>query len=392
LFVLSLLLTVLSVPLIYSASTAVALDEHDRTNYFLMRQIPFALAGIVILNAASRISGKGLRPFVWFIYAVALIGLVATDFTPLGYINSGVKRWLKIGPLQFQMSELAKIALIGVLADYWSRTTKASRSTWRPWFVTAVLTLPMIGLVFLQPHLSAAMLLFLIPLFVGFFAGVSWKQMGKIGVCLILLAGMAIPFLKPYQRERVVAHLNILKKDADEQGSNYQVLQGQRALVRGGLFGTGPGGSLYKQGHLPEPHTDFIVAVIGEEWGLVGMLGLLGIYGMMIFFCFHTGHCAGNGFEAILCAGVGSLLAVQVIGNVGVVTGALPVTGMPLPLLTYGGSGMLSLLLGLGLVLSVSRRPGEGYNADGTDEVNHEDDVTPPDMPATARRGSLVSV
>jgi hypothetical protein len=89
---------------------------------------------------------------------------------------------------------------------------------------------------------------------------------------------------------------------------------------------------------------------------------------------------------------VGSLLAVQVIGNVGVVTGVLPVTGMPLPLLTYGGSGMLSLLLGLGLVLSVSRRPGEGHNADGADEVNHEDDITPPDMPVTARRGSLVSV
>jgi cell division protein FtsW len=370
LFVLSMLLTILSVPLIYSASTATALDNHGAADYFLKRQIPFALVGMLVLIMTSRISGPKLRPFVWGLYAVVLIGLFATDFTPLGLVNGNVKRWLKIGPVQLQFSELAKIALIGVLADYWSRTTKASRDTFRPWAVTAVLTLPIVGLVFLQPHLSAAVLLGSIAIFIAFFAGVSLKQMSKIGVCLILLAGMAVPFMKPYQRERVVAHLNILKKDTDEKGSNYQALQGQRALVRGGLFGTGPGGSLYKQGHLPAPHTDFILAVIGEEWGLVGMLALLTMYGLMIFFCFHTGHSAATGFEAILCAGVGSLLAVQVVGNMGVVTGVLPVTGMPLPLLTYGGSGMLSLLLGLGLVLSVSRRT----DGDGTADDQHATD------------------
>jgi cell division protein FtsW len=389
LFVLSMLLTILSVPLIYSASTAIALDRHGAADFFLKRQIPFALLGMAVLIGASRISGTKLRPFVWGLYAVTVLGLFATDFTPLGYISpgSGVKRWLKIGPIQLQMSELAKIALIGVLADYWSHTTKASRETFRPWAVTAVLTMPVVGLIFLQPHLSAALLLFSIPLFIAYFAGVSLRQMGKIGVCLIVLAGLAVPLMKPYQRERVVAHLNILKpdqKEADARGSNYQALQGQRALVRGGLFGTGPGGSLYKQGHLPAPHTDFIVAVIGEEWGLIGMMALLIIYGLMIFYCFHIGHSAANGFEAILCAGVGALLAVQVVGNMGVVTGVLPVTGMPLPLLTYGGSGMMSLLLGLGLVLSVSRRAAENVV-----EETSEDGEEPPEI---GRRATLADV
>ena len=374
LMVLSLLLTLISIPLVYSASTAIALDHHGRPDFFLVRQFMYAGIGAAVLLLASRLSSRSLRWTMRALYVIALLGLVATDFTPLGLVMGGVRRWMKIGPIQLQFSELAKIALLGIMAEFWSHAGRNAPRSLGPWLMTALLSLPIVVLVFLQPHLSAASLLFLLPFFVAFYAGCAWQNIAKIAAPLLLGAVVVValcqshkmPILKEYQQDRIASHFGGASEGGE--GGNYQSLQGQRALMRGGILGTGPGGSLYKQGHLPAPHTDFILAVIGEEWGMVGVLTLLGMYGVMIFFCFHTGHSANNTFEGLLCAGIGTLLGVQVICNVGVVTGILPVTGMPLPLLSYGGSGMICTLLGLGLVLSVSRR----YNCDTPKELPQE--------------------
>jgi len=359
----TLLLAILSVPLIYSASTAIALENHKHADYFLWRQLQFIVLGLATLWSVSRIPSRQIRNVMWVLYFVVIVGLLATKFTPLGFSLGGVRRWLKLGPLALQMSEFAKIALIGVLADFWSRAVHPHHKPVWPWLVAAGLTLPLVCLVFAQPHLSATLLLFTLPFCIGFYAAAPWKQMVKIVTPFVLLGAVTfalckthqMPLLKPYQQDRLVAFVS---GGGDERGADYQVLQGQRALTRGGLFGSGPGASLFKQGHLPAPHTDFILAVIGEEWGLVGMLTLLLIYGAMIFFCFQIGHCASTTFEALLCAGVGTLLAIQVTCNAAVVTGMMPVTGMPLPLLSYGGSGFIATLLGIGLVLNISRQAG----------------------------------
>jgi cell division protein FtsW len=364
LFVLTALLAVLSVPIVYSASTAVALDTYGKANFFLIRQAGFVGLGLLVLWITSRLSQKQMRAMVWGLYAIALLGLFAIDFTPLGYTQSGVRRWIKLPGLPpQQFSELAKIALIGVMADFWSRAARPAQTSMWPWFATAALTLPIAGLVVIQPHLSAALLLCALPFAIAFYADAPMKQIGKLVVPIVLVAAVvaglcvkrAMPFVPAYQQERIAAHFG---GEADAQGSNYQTLQSQRTLMSGGIWGRGPGESLGKQGHLPEPHTDFILAVIGEEYGLVGTLVLLTGYGLMIFFCFHIGHCADSMFEALLCAGVGTLLSIQVICNAGVATGVLPVTGMPLPFMSYGGSGLLCLLIGMGLVLAVSRRLG----------------------------------
>jgi cell division protein FtsW len=363
LFLLTLLLTVLSVPIVYSASTAIALDHHNNADFFFLRQLGYVAIGVTVFLLVSRLNVKQIRAGVWLLYFGSLLGLIATDFTSLGHSLGGVERWMKIGPVMLQVSELAKIGLIGVLADFWSRAARPAQNSLWPWFFAGALTLPVVGLVFAQPHLSAASLLMVLPFAVAFFADVPVKQIFKIGLVLGVLAiGLfafgkqyGLPGLKSYQIERVAAHFSGAD---DEQGSDYQVLQSQRALANGGLLGFGPGNSPSKHGFLPAPHTDFILAVIGEEWGLAGIVALLCIYGAMIFFCFHIGHCASSSFEALLCSGVGTLLAIQVICNAGVVTGTLPVTGMPLPLLSYGGSGLICLLMGIGLVLGISREMG----------------------------------
>lgn len=365
----TVILAFASIPMIYSASQAIALDNHGSTDFFLFRQAGFVLFGLAMMVVASRLSTKAVRNLAWICYVVALLGLLATKFSPLGVTMGGVERWLRLGPLPIQVSEFAKIALIGVLADFWSRAAAASHKEKYPWTWGAAFLIAGVplALVLMQPHFSAALVLLAIPLILGFYAGTPIKRVGALVGALAVLGAIVfglcskgiMPLMKPYQQERI-AHF--MAKETDEQGAHYQTEQGLRAIERGGLTGAGPGGSLFKQGHLPAPHTDFILAVIGEEVGLAGMLVLLICYGAMIFFCFQIGHSAGQPFEMLLCAGVGSLLALQVICNLGVVLDVLPVTGMPLPMMSYGGSGLLCALVGVGIVLGVSRQSGQGGN------------------------------
>lgn len=363
LLVATLLLTVLSIPLVYSASTAIALDQHGgNPDFFLTRQIGFALFGFAVMIAASRLSSAKVRGLCWILYGVAVVGLVLTRFSPLGFSMGNTERWVKIGPLTLQFSELAKIALIGVMADFWSRAARDSHRSMLPWVVVFFLAGIPLALTFIQPHLSATLVLFVIPVAIAFYAGAPLRQFRTIFVALAVGAVLTVvlcktgsmPLMAPYQQERIAAHFGAQTKE-DAKTSDYQQLQGERALSRGGLKGKGIGASLYKHGLVPAPHTDFIYAIIGEELGLLGTLGILGLYGAIVFFCFQTGHNASNSFDALLCSGMGTLIGVQAAGNIGVVSGLLPVTGMPLPILTYGGSGLICTLLGVGLVLAISR-------------------------------------
>jgi cell division protein FtsW len=372
LIVATLLMALLSVPTVYSASQANALNFHGNVNFFLTRQIGYVGLGILFLIGASRLSNRSLRIAVWGLYGVSLLGLAMIEWTPLGQTMGGTQRWLRLGPIQIQVSELAKIALIGVLADFWSRAAVHARGEKWPWLAAFGIAAPIVGLVFKEPHLSAALVLLSIPLIIGFYAGAPLKHFGSMigGLAAVVLLFVALnalhampslPIYK-YQQERI-SHFFSKKDKNTDRSSHYQTAQGLRAIERGGFFGVGPGASLYKQGHLPAPHTDFILAIIGEETGLVGMLFLLACYGAIIFFCFQIGHVSGQTFEALLCAGVGSLLALQVLGNMGVVLNVLPVTGILLPMISYGGSGLISCLLALGLVLGVSRRSGQEAKA-----------------------------
>ena len=163
LLVAALLLTALSIPLVYSASTAIALDQHGGdTNFFLWRQIGYSLVGLGVMLFASRIAPEKLRGFAWALYAFAVVGLLATKFSPLGYSMGNVERWIKLGPLTFQFSELAKIAVIGIMADFWSRAARHSQKSMAPWLVTAGLAGVPIVLTFIQPHLSATLVLLLL--------------------------------------------------------------------------------------------------------------------------------------------------------------------------------------------------------------------------------------
>ncbi|HEY0073895.1 MAG TPA: putative peptidoglycan glycosyltransferase FtsW, partial [Abditibacteriaceae bacterium] len=367
----TLILTLLSIPLIYSASAAMALEQGHSVDFYFIRQLVYVSVGLGALFVASLIHPAKLPRLVKWLYGAAFIGLVLIKFSPLGKADEqGIERWLKLGPAgTFQVSELAKIALIGVVALYWSKLSLRERRDLSPWLIGWLLAVPLMGLVFLQPHLSAAMMLFILPCGIAFFAGAPWQRMAQVGGVMAAFAALVVvlcvmgkcPGLKEYQQERIRAFVvRHSETDAAQkkqlQDANYQAEQGMNALRRGGLIGAGPGASFYKHGHTPEPYTDFILAIIGEEWGLVGTLALLTAFGALIFFCFQIGHNASNSFESLFCAGVGSLLAIQVVANTGVVAGLLPVTGVVLPLVSFGGSGLIVMLFAIGIVLGISRR------------------------------------
>ena len=197
LLVATLLLTALSIPLIYSASTAIALDQHQGdTNFFLWRQIGYSLFGLGVMICASRIAPEKLRAWAWGLYIFAVLGLLATKFSPLGYSMGNVERWIKLGPLTFQFSEVAKIAIIGIMADFWSRASRLSQKSMTPWLVTLVLAGIPIVLTFIQPHLSATLVLLLLPILVAFFAGAPTKHFVSIFVPLFIVAALAIWFVQ----------------------------------------------------------------------------------------------------------------------------------------------------------------------------------------------------
>jgi cell division protein FtsW (lipid II flippase) len=364
LLVSAILLTAISVPLVYSASTPIALDQHaGDPDFFLKRQLIFGILGLISMVLLSRLDREGLRKAAWIFYGVAVLGLLATKFSPLGSTMGNTERWLKLGPLTVQMSEVAKIALIGVMADFWSRATRKPINSWAPWGFCALIAVFPIVLAFIQPHLSATLVLVSIVVFAAIFAGAPskhlWTLLGGavvlLGLTLALCKTHSMPFLAPYQQDRIAAKLG----GGDHRDSDYQSLQGQRAIIRGGVLGVGLGASQYKHGHLPAPHTDFVFSVIAEEVGMWGSMTLIGLYLFIVYFCFSTAHNTKNAFEAVLCSGVGAWFGVQACGNIGVASGLLPVTGMPLPVLSYGGSGLVCALMGIGLVLAVSRSTAE---------------------------------
>jgi rod shape determining protein RodA len=284
-------------------------------------------------------------------YLLGLAGLAAVFV--LGRTVSGARRWIVLGPISVQPSELFKVCF--VIMVVWVITSRWAQPVGR---ITLVLTLPIVAvpavLIIKQPDLGTALLLapVLVVLLVG--AGLRLKTLG--GLALASLAAMPLAWLalKEYQRERILVFLDPFR---DPLGSAYNVIQAKIAIGSGQLLGKGVAGATQSRlAFLPERHTDFIFAVFAEMWGFVGCLILLLCYVLLLLRGFDIAATAREPVSRLLALGVTALFAAQVLINVGMVTGLLPVVGIPLPLMSYGGSSMVASCLMLGLLLSVRMR------------------------------------
>ena len=292
---------------------------------------------------------------VWFalaypIYGVGLLLLVAVEF--VGDVRMGAQRWLDLGFMSFQPSEIMKVGIALALARFYHGiSAENARLSWWLLIPAAMIAAPVL-LVAHQPDLGTAMLIALTGAAIVVLAGLSWRIIGTVVVSfLVAIPPMVMFVLHDYQRKRVMTFLD---PESDPSGSGYHILQSKIALGSGGFFGKGYGlGSQSQLNFLPEKHTDFIFATLAEEFGFLGCASVLALYAAVIFMALRTASLAHSHFGRLAASGVTATFTLYVLINGAMVMGLAPVVGVPMPLLSYGGTVMMTVMIGFGLVQSV---------------------------------------
>jgi cell division protein FtsW len=340
----------LGLVMVMSASSVVALDEYGSSWYFVQRQAAWAAVGTLALVITAKVDYHRWRRFAGPFVLLALLLLAVV--LPIGTGTRGATRWIGVGPLTFQPSELAKLALLVWCADLLARRAAYMhnlRATLRP---VIVVLAAMATLVMLEPNLGTTIVLAAIALTMCYVGGVPlgplarWSTFG-IG------AATALALAAPYRRARVLAFLDPW---ADPIDKGYQNIQSMVGLAEGGVLGKGLGAGTAKWGFLPLAHSDFIFAVIGEELGLVGATAVVGLFVLLAVLGIRIALHAPDRFGLLLAVGVTSWFCVQAFVNIGAVIGILPITGVPLPFISAGGSSLVFGMAGAGLLLSVARQ------------------------------------
>ncbi|MDA5193477.1 rod shape-determining protein RodA [Govanella unica] len=312
------------------------------------RQIMRFVIGTVIMIAIAIVNLRYWMAIAYPLYFVTLLLLVAVEIA--GEIGMGAQRWLDIGPIRLQPSEIMKIALVLVLARYYHGLTTSDAARVKSLFIPLALIFVPVALVMKQPDLGTAMLLTATGAAVMFLAGVRmWIFLSAIGSAVACVP-IAWRFLRDYQKDRI---LTFLDPERDPLGSGYHIMQSKIALGSGGTFGKGfMLGTQAQLNFLPEKQTDFIFTMLSEELGLVGALALLLLYVALIGYSMLAALSIKSHFGRLLASGIIFTFFLYVFINMAMVMGLVPVVGVPLPLISYGGSAMLTLLVGFGLVLS----------------------------------------
>jgi cell division protein FtsW len=346
------LLVIFGFVMLASASADVAKITYNDGYYFLKQQVLKGLipgmAGLLIgfLVCYRRWERVALTFFVLSVVALLLV------FTPLGEERGGATRWLGLGDISFQPSEILKIAFVIYLASWMSRGTRRSMS-FVEGFVPFVLLAGAIGFIlFKQPSTTNAVLLFATALVMYFASGAKLRFLfGFVTLGVVLVAGVV--YMTPYRLERVMTFLHPEQTDVLEEG--YHIQQALIAVGSGGVTGVGYGKSTAKLYSLPEPIGDSIFAVIGEELGFVGAVGLVVLFFVLVWRGFMIANRSPDMFGKLLVMGLTSLIGLQVFVNIGAVSGLLPLTGVPLPFVSFGGTAMAVFLTMGGVILNVSR-------------------------------------
>jgi rod shape determining protein RodA len=314
-------------------------------------QLEWISLGFVLMLALSRLDYHTILDQAPILYLIAIIALIAV--LAMGHTRFGAKRWLPILGGLLQVSELVKLIIIVVLARFFSEVRTEQLSLGDLIKTAAVMGLPL-ALIMLQPDLGTALVLVLLAAVGAFLAGLQWKH----SLAIVALAAIMVPvgyhFLKPYQRERVTT---FLRPEEDPRGAGYQILQSKIAVGSGGFWGKGLGnGSQNQLGFVPVRYSDFILAALAEELGFAGVFVALLLYMFLLLRLVHNAQRAHDRAGMFLIMGVTAVLGFHVLVNVAMVIGFMPVTGIPLPLMSYGGSATLFVFLALGLVMNVRIR------------------------------------
>jgi cell division protein FtsW len=343
--------------LIYSISPILSQSLAGKAgkNYYFVNQVQYLLLGLVAWGLVSKVPYGLWKRWAPWLMGVSII-LLLLLFTPLRYSSLGATRWIKLGPLTMQPAELLKFSLIIYLAAWFERRSEDLHSFWDgvvPFLV--IVGLASFVIVVLQKDMGTMLVVALSAIGMYFAAGLSWRHLAMVlGVALILGLLAIAAFPHRVQRVTTFTHLNC-EESAAALGNNYQICQALLAVGSGGIAGVGLGHSIQVYGYLPEAANDSIFAIIGEEFGLIGSFVIVGLFGFVVYRGLLIASEAPDMFSRLAAVGISLWLLFQAVINIGAMLALLPLTGIPLPFISYGGSSLVITLVGVGVLLQISR-------------------------------------
>lgn len=347
-----LILLCLGTVMVFSASYAYAEHYFKDSFYFVKKQLIYVALGLIVMFVASRIDYKTLFKHSYKFFLFVILLMLLTSFTPLGAVHNGAKRWLELGPISFQPSELMKLAIVLAFSKYVSQQRLKMKS-----FVWGIL-IPMVVigfvdvLMYFQSHMSGMIIMTFMALVMIFLGGCSiwWIIGGGLAAC-----GGVVAFFflgKGYHGARIEAWLDPFKYPLIE---GYQTIQSLYSIAQGGLFGKGIGQSSQKNLFLPEPQNDFIFSIWCEELGFVGAIIVILLFGILVWRGIYIALKASDRFASLVAMGISIKVGLQALLNIAVVTNTIPNTGISLPFFSYGGTSLMFLMIEMGIILSISR-------------------------------------
>ncbi|NIO11668.1 MAG: rod shape-determining protein RodA [Deltaproteobacteria bacterium] len=348
-FALAIGIALIGVLTIYSATRDLS---GNGSNPMALKQVYWLILGTVLMVVTFTFDYHLIDRYAYPCYGIVLLLLLWVFF--YGVVGGGSQRWINLGIFSLQPSELAKLAIVLVLAKALQEDEPEEGYRLRDLWVPFALALPLFFLIMVQPDLGTAVIFFLIFMSIILMGMLRIRSLLLLGLGGIALLPVGWLFLKPYQQARLQVFLS---PDVDRLGTGYHVIQSKIAIGSGRLFGKGYlGGTQNRLDFLPAQHTDFVFSVFAEEWGFFGCVILLGLYLTMVLLAFRVVTRARDRLGALLAFGAIAIIVWQAVINVAMVTGVLPVAGIPLPLLSYGGSSLVVTMVALGFIINVSMR------------------------------------
>ncbi len=362
LLIVTMVLSLVGLVMVFSASAVVAGNRFQDQSYFLKRQLAWLVLGLALMHVASRIDYAVWRKLATPLLIGSGVLLAAVLVPGIGVMTKGARRWIHAGPFLLQPTEIAKVVIVVYLAAYLAKkgpkVTRFASGFLPPLVVVGVLSVMILA----QPDLGSVVVIGAVAMTLLFVAGARLSHL--LTIVLLAVPAVAVLILRsPYRRQRLMTFLTPWK-DATDGG--FQVTQSFLAFGSGGPFGVGLGEGKQKLFFLPEVHTDFVLALVGEELGLVGTAAIMALFALLVLRGFHIAERARMPFGYYLGTGVTTLIGVQALINAGVVTGMLPTKGLTLPLVSYGGSSLVVSLVAIGILLSISRDRTAGREGGGS--------------------------
>lgn len=351
LFIIVLILLAIGIVMIYSTSAIYSHEKMGDSLYFLKRHLIYLIAGLILMLSAMVVKIETIKKFSKPIMMFSIILLILVLIPHIGRETSGARRWFKIGPLNFQPSEFAKIAILVYLADFLARKEKVIKSFFHGYMPPIMVVGLVLGLVLLEPDLGTAIAISVISVLMLFVSGANLFYISATFLASIPALYMLL-FRVPYRRKRMMIFLNPW---SDKRGAGFQIIQSFVALGSGGLLGVGLGQSRQKLFYLPASHTDFIFSIIGEELGLLGAAAVVVLFILFVWEGMKITFRAEGKFEKLLSMALVSLIALEAVINIGVTAGVLPTKGLPLPFISYGGTSLIFHLTAVGLLLNIAK-------------------------------------